>query len=130
MELNKGRQIMWKTIVLTAVIGAAAALGAPSSAEARVGVWVGPNGGVAVRASRGYRPYYGGYAYSYGYPAYGYTSAAPCCVNSYPAYGYAYSYPAYGYRSPRYYGGYYPRGVVVGPNGGAVYGPRGVVRWR
>jgi hypothetical protein len=117
---------MWKTIFLTMAFGSVVALGTPDRAHAQARVWVGPNGGVAVRAG-GYRPYYGGYVYAQ--PNYA-CCAAPPYAYGYPASGYAYRYPAYGYGYPRYYG--YPRGrgVVVGPNGGAVYGPRGVVRWR
>lgn len=126
---------MWlKALALTAMMGAAVAVGsAPSSAEADVRVYRGPSG-TYVAARRGYRsPYYGyGYSYPY-YSSYSYR---------YPSYGYAYSYPSY-YSSPYYYStpyygynyGYsYPsygrRGAFIGPNGAAFYGPRGGFRIR
>lgn len=114
---------MLKSCVLAAVAAFGLTVAVPSSADARVGVFVGPNGGVAVT---GGRSYYGGYGYGYAYPSYGYTYHYPAYTTySYPSYGYA--YPAYGYATP-YYGA---RGVIVGPRGGgAVYGPRGAIRWR
>ena len=115
---------MLKSCVLAAVAVLGLALSTPSSADARVGVYVGPNGGVAVRAGR---PYYGG-AYGYAYPSYGYSTYASYTTYSYPSYSYAYPSYGYGYAAPYYGRG---RGVVVGPNGGgAVYGPRGSVGWR
>ena len=81
---------------------AVAALGIPTTADARRGWWGPALGGFAVGALIGSafaRPYYAypyyGYGYGYG-PYYGY---------SYPA------YYNYGGPQPYYYGGYYaPRG--------------------
>jgi len=123
---------MWKSIVLTAIVGAVTAFTAPTKSDA-AGVYVGSRG-VAVTTGRPY----GGYGYGYGSPYYGYGYSSPYYGGysyGYPAYGYGYSYPAYGYGYGGYYGSYgYPyyggSGVVIGNRGGIVYGPNGAVGWR
>uniref|UniRef100_A0A7C2JZ73 Uncharacterized protein n=1 Tax=Schlesneria paludicola TaxID=360056 RepID=A0A7C2JZ73_9PLAN len=57
---------MWKACAWTAMLASAVTFATPSTADARVRVYVGPQGGVAVRARR---PWYG---YGYRYPYYGY----------------------------------------------------------
>jgi len=59
-------------------------------------------GGVSVGAGNGYYdPYYGGYGYGAGYPAYGYGYGG-----GYPGYGYGSGYPGYGYAYAPYWGWY------------------------
>jgi hypothetical protein len=121
---------MWKSLALTAVMGAAAIIGsAPETADARVRVYSGPRGTYVRVGGPAYRrAYYPNYGYSYGYatpyvystPTYGYVT---------PYYGGSYGY--YGY-APGYYGPRYvaPRGAYIGPNRAVFYGPRGSFRVR
>jgi hypothetical protein len=92
-------------LAAAATIGAAA-IAAPTSAEARWGWWGPALGGLAVGAIIGSALAGPSYGYGYGY--------------GYPAYSYGYGYPAYGYSyAPAYYGGGYAPGYY-----GYAYAPR------
>jgi len=115
---------MFGKILLLAATATAGVLMTADNADARVGIYRGPNrtvvrvGGPARYGAYGYGGGYGNYGYSSGYyaaPAYGYSYpsysyAAPAYGSSYPSYGYG--YPSYGYGG--YRGGYYGGRTFVG----------------
>jgi hypothetical protein len=109
---------MFKSCLSVAVTVLGCAFAAPTSAEARVGVFVGPRGGVAVTAGRPHS--YSHLAYNTAvYPVYSTSYVYPTSAYLYSTYPTTYVYPVTSSRS-----------VLITPKGGAVYGRYGVMGWR
>ncbi|HUQ72526.1 MAG TPA: hypothetical protein VM165_23565 [Planctomycetaceae bacterium] len=132
---------MFGKILLLAATATAGVLMTADNADARVGVYRGPNATVVRVGGARYGAYgyggYGGYgynsgyyaapAYGYSYPSYSYATPVYSTAYSYPTYGYSYGYPSYGYGygyGGGYYGGYRGgRTFASGPNGYYYRGP-------